>query len=176
MCWSSQACISTTHVRLQSRRSWEGRHAKNTLFRPSKAPTRSTHTLVRDYSRSSRCSSSLGIGFPLSSMQGENNITTTSIRLSLLTSRLSYPGRLPSVYGTGRSVQYRPRLVDYAARGAPTRAMCFYDNPSTPPKALMLMMGTDERRGWVEKSYMVGMCRVRTFKPKLSVLSISGGG
>jgi hypothetical protein len=47
-----------------------GEASRNPLFRSSKEPTRSTHTLVRDNSRSSRRNSPLMIGFPLPSGPG----------------------------------------------------------------------------------------------------------
>jgi hypothetical protein len=45
-----------------------------------------------------------------------------------------------------------PPLVVYAAKGPLIRAVCCRDNPSTPPAALLWMVGTDTRRGWVGKS------------------------
>jgi hypothetical protein len=46
---------------------------KTPSLRPSKAPTRSTHTLVRDNSRSSHRRAPPSIGFPLSSGHGGEN-------------------------------------------------------------------------------------------------------
>jgi hypothetical protein len=67
---------------------------------------------------------------------------------------MTCPDRLPTVSSTGSSVQNRPysRLVVYVTKGPHVEAGCYRVNPSIPPEALQLMVGTDERRGWVGKS------------------------
>ena len=44
-------------------------------------------------------------------------------------------------------------LVVYASIEPPMWAVCVRDNPSKHPKALLSMVGTDEGRGWVGKTY-----------------------
>jgi hypothetical protein len=132
-----------------------GKYGRNPpSLKSSKAPPRSTPTLVRDNSRSSRRNPPPSIGFPSLRGWGEEIIATIGCRLSLLFPRLSSPGQLPTVSGTGRPKQYRPYppLVVYGAKAPPIWAVCFRDNRRTLPEALLSMVVTDEGRGWVGKS------------------------
>jgi hypothetical protein len=125
---------------------------KTPSLRSSKAPSRSTHTLVRDSSRSSRRSPPPSTGFSLPPGRGEKTTAATCCHLSFPMPRMSSPGRLLDVSGTGSSEKYRPYplLVVHVARGRPLCwAVCFRGDPSTPSKALMSMVGTDVGRGWL---------------------------
>jgi hypothetical protein len=73
-----------------------GRQAENSSLRSSKAPTRSTHTLILYNSRSSRRSSPPSMGF-----MGEKAKATNGCRLSLLPSRQSCSGPVLAISGTG---------------------------------------------------------------------------
>jgi hypothetical protein len=97
----------------------EGKQKITPFFRSSKAPSRSTRTLVRDNSWSSRRSRPPSIGLSLPPGRGKKTIATTGCHLSLPMPRLSCPGRLLAFSGTGWSEQYRPYplLVVHATWG-----------------------------------------------------------
>jgi hypothetical protein len=102
---------------------------------------------------SSRLSSSLPPGSPIPSGQGDDNhshnwMPSIAPPVAFVLSRSAancFRHRLI------RTIPPVPSLVVHAANGQPMRAMCFRDNPSTPHEALLSMVGTDERRDWVEK-------------------------
>jgi hypothetical protein len=125
-------------------------------LKSSKAPTGSTHTLIQE--KKPLLPSQLSTKYISSSRHNsppappplrgrvENIVATARCCLSLLPPHMSCPG-----HRLIRTLPPVPSPCGLRCQGVACLACVFPDNPCTPPKALISMVGTDEGRGWVGK-------------------------
>jgi hypothetical protein len=137
--------------------------------RSSTAPSRSTHTIVRDKRCSSRRSWPPSTGFPSPSGQGEKTIGVTSISLPPLPTRRSCPGRIARCFrhhlnlkNTARALSLwfsmlGDRLYKLVNDGRFTSAIALSHRMR---HSCRWSVGTDEGRGWGASGFVIQTTKV----------------